>query len=90
MQLTALDTATTIEDMDTPGFRLHELKGQEKGRWSICVNINFVDKPALLTVNYNLGTTQLLQSEYPNLILPLRHKCKKPQKGLVGFDLVWM
>ncbi len=25
MQLTALDTAQTIEDMDIPGFRLHPL-----------------------------------------------------------------
>ena len=38
MQLTALDTAQTIEDMDIPGFRLHALKGSERGRWSIWVN----------------------------------------------------
>ena len=38
MQLTALDTATTIEDMDIPGFKLHALKAQDKGRWSILVN----------------------------------------------------
>jgi len=41
MQLTALDTATTIEDMDIPGFRLHALKRQDKGRWSIWVNGNW-------------------------------------------------
>ena len=38
MQLTALDTAQTLEDMDIPGFRLHPLKGQMSGRWSIAVN----------------------------------------------------
>ena len=35
MQLAALDTATSVEDMDIPGFRLHPLKGKDKGRWSI-------------------------------------------------------
>ncbi len=30
MQLTALDTAATIEDMDIPGFKLHALKGKDK------------------------------------------------------------
>lgn len=38
MQLAALDTAQEIEDMRIPGFRLHPLKGWEKGRWSIWVN----------------------------------------------------
>jgi proteic killer suppression protein len=41
MQLAALDTAQTIEDMDIPGFRLHPLKGSERGRWSIGVNANW-------------------------------------------------
>lgn len=41
MQLAALDTARTIEDMDVPGFRLHPLKGEMKGRWSIWVNGNW-------------------------------------------------
>ena len=31
MQLAALDTAQTVEDMDIPGFRLHPLKGQMQG-----------------------------------------------------------
>jgi proteic killer suppression protein len=38
MQLAALDTAQSIEDMEIPGFRLHPLKGTEKGRWSIWEN----------------------------------------------------
>ena len=41
MQLVALDTAMSIEDMDIPGFKLHSLKGSEKGRWSIWVNGNW-------------------------------------------------
>lgn len=41
MQLVALDTATSAEDMDIPGFKLHELKGADKGRWSIWVNGNW-------------------------------------------------
>ncbi len=54
MQLAALDTASTIADMDVPGFRLHPLKGSGKGRWSIWVNGNwritfeFVDGNALI------------------------------------------
>ena len=38
MLLAALDTAQTVEDMDVPGFRLHPLKGVERGRWSVWVN----------------------------------------------------
>jgi proteic killer suppression protein len=41
MQLAALDTAVTIDDMDLPGFRLHPLKGDQKGRWAISVNGNW-------------------------------------------------
>ncbi|MFT5140768.1 MAG: proteic killer suppression protein [Rhodothermales bacterium] len=41
LQLSALDTSQTIEDMDIPGFRLHPLKGKLKGRWSIAVSGNW-------------------------------------------------
>lgn len=41
MQLSALDTALTIEDIDIPGYRLHQLKGSLKGNWSITVNANW-------------------------------------------------
>ena len=41
LQLAALDTATTIKDMDIPGFRLHRLKGDRKGAWSIWVSGNW-------------------------------------------------
>lgn len=57
MQLAALDTAQTIEDMDVPGFRLHPLKGDRMGIWSITVSGNwrvtfeFIDGHAYI-VNY--------------------------------------
>jgi len=41
MQLAALDTAHVLDDMNIAGFRLHALKGHEKGRWSIWVNGNW-------------------------------------------------
>ncbi len=41
IQLTALDTAETIEDLDIPGFKLHALKGKFKGRWAISVTGNW-------------------------------------------------
>ena len=40
MQLVALETATSIEDMDIPGYQLHPLKGNRKGIWSISVSGN--------------------------------------------------
>lgn len=41
LQLAALDTAVSIQDMDIPGFHLHPLKGQRKGIWSIAVSGNW-------------------------------------------------
>ena len=41
MQLSALDTARAIEDIDIPGYRLHSLKGSRKGIWSITVSGNW-------------------------------------------------
>ena len=41
IQLTALNTATSIEDMDLPGFRLHPLKGNRKELWAIDVSKNW-------------------------------------------------
>jgi proteic killer suppression protein len=41
-QLTALDAATQPQDLAViPGWRLHELKGGQAGRWSITVNGNW-------------------------------------------------
>jgi proteic killer suppression protein len=41
MLLAALDTALSIEDMNVPGFRLHPLKGSERGRWSVWITGNW-------------------------------------------------
>jgi proteic killer suppression protein len=39
--LFVLDTALVIEALDLPGFRLHALKGDLKGFWSITVRANW-------------------------------------------------
>ncbi|HDZ84887.1 MAG TPA: peptidase, partial [Nitrospirae bacterium] len=39
--LDRLDGATGPEDMDLPGYKLHELKGREKGTWSVWVSGNW-------------------------------------------------
>jgi len=41
MQLTAIDTAHTIDDVNLPGFKLHQLSGNRLGVWSISVNANW-------------------------------------------------
>ena len=39
--LLALDNALAIEALDLPGVRLHALKGDLKGFWSISVRANW-------------------------------------------------
>jgi toxin HigB-1 len=39
--LARLDAARTVADMDMPGFRLHPLKGEMKGLWSVTVRANW-------------------------------------------------
>ena len=58
MLLAALDTAQTAQDMDVPGFRLHPLKGKDKGRWSIWVDGNW-----RLTFEFQGGHANLLDYE---------------------------
>ena len=58
MQLAALDSAQLIEDMDIPGFRLHPLKGADRGRWSIWVNGNW-----RLTFEFRDGQAYVLDYE---------------------------
>lgn len=41
MQLAALDSAYSNDDLDIPGYRLHQLKGDRKGIWSISVSGNW-------------------------------------------------
>ena len=40
MQLAALDSAATIEDMNLPGYRLHQLRGDRQGISSVSVSVN--------------------------------------------------
>jgi proteic killer suppression protein len=58
MQLAALDSAQLIEDMHIPGFRLHPLKGADRGRWSIRVNGNW-----RLTFEFRDGQAYVLDCE---------------------------
>ena len=58
MQLTALDTATSIEDMNIPGYRLHELKGKRQGIWSISVSGNW-----RMTFEFRDGNAYILNYE---------------------------
>jgi len=41
LQLTALQFARRVEDMNAPGWRLHSLKGEYKGFHSVTVNGNW-------------------------------------------------
>jgi proteic killer suppression protein len=41
MQLTALHTSLTVDDMDLPGWRLHPLTGNKEGLWAVDVNKNW-------------------------------------------------
>jgi toxin HigB-1 len=56
--LVALDTSQVIGDMDVPGFRLHPLKGSERGRWSVWVNGNW-----RLTFEFRDGQAYVLDYE---------------------------
>jgi proteic killer suppression protein len=58
MQLAALDTARVIDDMDLPGFALHPLKGEMRGRWAISVNGNW-----RLTFEFQDGNAYVLDYE---------------------------
>ena len=56
--MTALDTAQAVDDMDLPGFALHPLKGEMRGRWAISVNGNW-----RLTFEFQDGNAYVLDYE---------------------------
>ncbi len=58
MRLVALDTATSIEDINLPGFRLHSLKGNKEGLWAIDVNKNW-----RITFEFKEGDAYILDYE---------------------------
>ncbi len=39
--LDRLDASTRPQDMNLPGYRLHELKGKDKGTWAVWVSGNW-------------------------------------------------
>lgn len=41
MVMAAMETANVIDDMVIPGFGLHTLKGDRRGRWAVSVSGNW-------------------------------------------------
>jgi proteic killer suppression protein len=39
--LDRLDASLSPSDMNLPGYRLHELKGKDAGRWAVTVSANW-------------------------------------------------
>ena len=58
LQLAALDSASRVEDMNVPGYRLHELKGDRKGTWSVFVNGNW-----RITFEFSNGNASVVDDE---------------------------
>jgi toxin HigB-1 len=54
-QLTALESAYEIEDMDLPGYKLHPLQGDRADFWSIAVSGNW-----RLTFTFSDGNVYVL------------------------------
>lgn len=40
-RLDVINAATVIHDINLPGYRLHQLKGDRKGTWSVSVSGNW-------------------------------------------------
>lgn len=58
MQLAAIHSAMQIDDIDLPGYRLHALKGEREGIWSITVNGNW-----RMTFEFTDGNAYILNYE---------------------------
>jgi proteic killer suppression protein len=58
MQLGALNTAQSVDDMDIPGYRLHQLTGNRSGIWAITVSANW-----RLTFEFKEGNVYILNYE---------------------------
>ena len=58
LQLAALDSAQNIEDMNVPGYALHPLKGELRGRWAVSVSGNW-----RLTFEFRDGNAYVLDYE---------------------------
>ena len=58
MQMAALGRAQSIDDMDIPGYRLHQLTGNRRGIWTITVNANW-----RLTFEFEEGNVYIVNYE---------------------------
>ena len=58
MQLAAIHTAQAIDDINLPGFSLHQLKGERSNIWSISVNGNW-----RVTFEFTDGNAYILNYE---------------------------
>jgi toxin HigB-1 len=56
--LAILDEADSLEDLNRPSLRLHELSGERKGTWAMKVN-----GPWRITFTYENGTFNVLDLE---------------------------
>ncbi len=55
--LDRLDASMKPQDMNLPGYRLHELKGKEKGTWSVWVSGNW-------RVTFRFDGTEAIDVDY--------------------------
>jgi addiction module HigA family antidote len=85
--LARLDVATQPQQLDVPGFRLHALKGDLAGYWSITVRANWRiifekgDATDVDLVDYQLkttGGTAMTMKNPPHPGLSVRHDCIEP------------
>ena len=58
VQLALLDAALLPDDLDLPGYRLHQLVGSQAGRWSIKVQANW-----RLTFDFADGNAEIVNYE---------------------------
>lgn len=56
--LAQLNQAKTIQDMDIPFLKLHELKGDRKGVWSVTVQTNW-----RITFRFSDGDVEIVNYE---------------------------
>jgi proteic killer suppression protein len=56
--LAQLDQAATVADMDLPGLRLHALKGDRKGTWTVTVQANW-----RMTFRFDNGNAEVVDYE---------------------------
>ena len=65
-QLSALNEAQTIDEMNFPGWKLHPLKGKLKDHWAITVNANW-----RMTFTFKDGNAYIDPRQYRGQPAPL-------------------